>query len=372
MGYYPNWDISRSPAFYPQDIDFSLLTHINYAFAKVDSAGNIQLFDSWADIEYRSDWNSEKPYWGNFRAFSDLKQKHPHIKTLISIGGWTLSDTFSSLAENPVARHNFVQNAIEFCKRYHFDGVDIDWEYPGYAEHQGRPQDKENFTCLLAELHQAAKAQSPSLLVTIAAPAGPWHCQNMEISKIHHFLDWINLMTYDFHGPWTDADNRVTNHHAPLFPPSTGNPALCVCSAVQHYLDQGVPAKKLVLGVPFYGRVFAHSNGLHTPYNGAGGGTTEEIGMRFFYDIKKNLLGTYPSFWDEQAQVPYLFNPHNKEFVTYEDERSLQRKSQLIKQLGLGGAMVWELGLDVRPAWDALHAIVDGLHSKDEKTIKNF
>lgn len=362
VGYYPNWAIYRPTPFYPKDIDCSLLTHINYAFAKVDTAGNIHLIDSWADIEYRSDWNTEKPYWGNFRALFDLKQKHPHLKTLISIGGWTLSDTFSSLANNSAARSNFVRNAIDFCKRYGFDGIDIDWEYPGFAEHSGRPQDKENFPRLLEELYQAAKAEKPSLLVTIAAPAGPWHCQNMEISKIHQFVDWINLMTYDFHGPWSDADNTVTNHQSALFPSSVGSPELCVYSALQHYLERGIPSKKLVLGMPLYGRVFANSNGLYSPYNGAGNGTTAEKGVRFFSDIKQNLLHPYFSFWDEEAQASYLYNPDNKEFITYDSEQALRIKGQLIKQLGLGGAMVWELGLDVRPSWDGLHAVVDELN----------
>lgn len=362
VGYYPNWAIYRTPSFKPQDINFDLVTHINYAFAKVDVKGNIQLFDPWADIDYRSDWNTERPFWGNFKEFSDLKKKHPHIKTLISIGGWTLSDTFSDLANNSKARANFAKNAVEFCQKYQFDGIDIDWEYPGFAEHQGHSYDKENFTLLLAALHEAAKAQTPALLVTIAAPGGPWHYHNIEVEKIHHYLDWINLMTYDLHGPWGDSDNKVTNHHAALYPPAEGNPELSVYSAVKYYLEQGVPSDKVVLGMPLYGRVFANSNGLHSPYKDAGSGTTQEIGMRFFYDIKQNLLTTYQSHWDENAQAPYLFNPNNKEFVTYDNEDSLSLKSKFIKELRLGGAMVWELGLDSRPSWDAMKAISDELH----------
>lgn len=362
VGYYPNWGMYRNPSFKPQDINFNLVTHINYAFAKVDTNGNILLFDPWADTDHRTDWNTEKPFWGNFRAFSDLKKKHPHVKTLISIGGWTLSDTFSVMAANPVARANFAKNAVTFCQKYDFDGIDIDWEYPCFAEHSGRPQDKENYTLLLAELHKAAKTASPALLVTIAAPAGQSHYRNMEVNKIHQYLDWINLMTYDLHGPWGDYDNQVTNHQAALFPPAFADPSLCISAAVQHYLNQGVPPEKLVLGMPLYGRVFAQSAGLYSPYNGPGSGTTQEVGMRFFYDIKQNLLKTYQNSFDEQAQASYLYSPHTKEFITYDDEAILRRKSQYIKEMGLGGAMVWELGLDIRPTWDAMHAIVDELN----------
>lgn len=367
VGYYPNWAIYRNPSFKPHDIDFNLVTHINYAFAKVDTAGNIILFDPWADIDYRTDWNTSKPYWGNFRAFTDLKQIHPNLKVLISVGGWTLSDTFSAMAENPTSRSNFVKSAVEFCKKYQLDGIDIDWEYPGFAEHNGRPQDTQNFTLLLEELHKAAKKQNPPLLVTIAAPAGPHHYCNMEVNKIHNYLDWINLMTYDFHGPW--GGDPITNHHSALYPTKEGDPRFCVSAAVNYYLEQGVPSEKLVLGMPLYGRAFGNViqncvNGLHCPYNGPGGGTTQEVGMRFFYDIKQNLLSSYRLYWDDIAQVPYLYNLWNHEFITFDNETSLRLKSKFIKDMELGGAMVWELGLDVRPTWDAMHAIVDELRQK--------
>lgn len=363
VGYFTNWGIYRNPSLKPHQIDPSLVTHINYAFANVDTAGNIILIDPWADTDYRTDWNSEKPYWGNFLELQDLKKKHPHLKTLISLGGWTLSTTFSALAENPTARRNFAQNAVAFCKKYGFDGVDIDWEYPCYAEHAGRPQDTENFTLLLAELHSAAKDASPNLFVTIAAPAGPFHYHNMEVSKIHHYLDWINLMTYDFHGAWPGDDQ--CNHHSALYAAKEGHPELNIECAVNYYLQQGVPPEKIVVGMPLYGRSFANARstptGLFSTFSGPGGGTTQEVGMHFFYDIKQNLMRTHQYFWDDQAAAPYLYNPQTGEFITFDNETSLQLKCEWIKKMGLGGAMVWELGLDTMPNWDAMKAINQGL-----------
>lgn len=368
IGYYPNWGMYRNPSFKPKDINPNLVTHINYAFAKVDTLGNIILFDPWSDTDYRTDWTKEKPYHGNFRELYELKQKYPHLKTLISLGGWTLSDTFSELADSSAARSNLAKNIVSFCKKYDFDGVDIDWEYPCFDVHSGRPQDKHNFTLLLKEIYTAAKNQSPKLLVTIAAPAGPWHYSNIEVDQIHHYLDWINLMTYDMHGPWADSDNTVTNHQSALYPTTIGNDELNVTSAVLYYLKNGTPAKKLVVGMPLYGRVFANvqstEDGVYSPYNGPGKGTTEEIGMRFFYDIKQNLLSSYDLYWDEQAMVPYLFNRYNKEFITFDNEESLRLKCKLIKELNLGGAMVWELGLDTRPNYDAMTAISQELKKK--------
>lgn len=356
VGYYPNWAMYRQQPFYPKDIPSDLVTHINYAFVKVDAQGNLSLFDPWADTDHRTDWNTEKPYWGNFLQLTELKKENPHLKTLFSVGGWTLSDPFSALAENPQARKNFIAQVVQFAEKYGFDGVDIDWEYPGFAEHSGRPQDKENFTLLLQELSKVAKEHQPPLLVTIAAPAGPKNYKNIELEKIHSYLDWINLMGYDFNGAWGGAED-ITNHNAPLYPTEKGDPQFNVDSAIRYYLSQGVPKEKLVLGMPLYGRSFAGAEGLYGSYTGVGEGTTEEAGMRFFYDIKNNLLGDYIRFWDDQAKVPYLYNPKNKEFISYDDEESLAIKSQYVREMGLGGAMVWELSLDHSPEWSGIRTI---------------
>lgn len=361
IGYYPNWAIYRQPAFYPRDINVDLLTHINYAFVKVDSRGFLILFDSWADTDYRNDWNTEKPFWGNFLQLKQLKKDHPHLKTLFSVGGWTLSDTFSELAARPKARENFIRQCLEFCEKYEFDGIDIDWEYPGFAEHNGHPEDKRNFTLLLSELYQAAKLHEPPLLVTIAAPAGPTHYKNIDVKVIHEYLDWINLMGYDFHGPWGGAEDQLTNHHSSLYPTEKGNPLFNVDSAVNYYLSQGVPSEKLVLGMPLYGRSYGGADGLYAEYKCVGEGTTNEVGFRFFSDIKNNLLSIYIRFWDEKGQVPYLYHPQSRQFITYDDEESLEIKCQYIKDHHLGGAMVWELGLDTRPSWHAMKTIYQTL-----------
>lgn len=357
VGYYPNWAIYRQPSFKPKDIAAKLVTHINYAFIKVDASGNLILIDPWADVDYRTDWNNEKPYWGNFLQLNELKAQNPHLKTLASIGGWTLSDPFSQMAENPHARSHFVRQCLEFCDKYDFDGIDIDWEYPGFAEHGGRPEDKKHFTLLLKELYLAAKAHEPPLLVTIAAPAGPVHCGNMELSTIHPYVDWFNLMGYDFHGPWGGGEDEVTNHQSALYQTEQGDPRFNVDSAVTYYLKQGVPSKKIVLGMPLYGRSYAASGGLYSTYRGIGEGTTNEAGIRFFSDINERLLGSYIRHWDEQAKVPYLYHPETGQFISYDDEQSLAIKCRYIKEKKLGGAMVWELGLDTRPSWDAMNTI---------------
>lgn len=373
IGYYPNWLLygqPNRPQFTPKDIDGTVLTHINYAFAKPIPANELDklsehdlqkpetinklLFDKWADIEHRTNWNTEKPYWGNFQELTELKAKYPHLKTFISIGGWTLSRDFSDIAATPERRKKFAQIAVNFAKKYHFDGIDIDWEFPGFAEHNGKPTDKKNFTQLLKELYQAT--QAAGLLLTFAAPASYEHYNNLELSEIHKYLDWLNLMTYDFHGPWGE---KFTNHLAPVNQPKEGDPKFFLDQAVTDYLKAGIPADKLVLGMPLYGRSFAgtksNTHGLYSTYTGPGGGTVEK-GLYSWPDIKNNLLSKYQNFWDEHTQVPYLYNPKTHEFISYDNEKSLGIKADYAKKHKLGGAMVWQLEND-QAIWDALAVI---------------
>lgn len=364
VGYYPSWAMYRNPSFQPVNINTDLVTHINYAFEKLNDQGEIVLFDPWADIDHRTDWNTELPYWGNFKQLKELKEKNPKLKTLVSIGGWTLSDVFSSIAADPQKTQNFVNSSIQFCENYGFDGIDIDWEFPGFAEHSGRPEDKANYTKFLEALYNASKSHQPPLLVTIAAPAAPPHTNNIELDKIHNFVDWVNIMAYDYNGPW-EPGSGITNFNAPLHQTEKGNPVYNDESTVVLYLSQGVPPKKIVLGMPLYGRSYAgvisQYDGLFSPYSGVGAGTTEEKGIRFFSDIKANLLRTYMRFWDEQSKVPYLFNANEKEFISYDDEDSLALKAQFVKEKQLGGAMVWDLSMDSMPNWNAMKAINQAL-----------
>lgn len=359
VGYFPSWALYRNPKLVPSDINANLLTHINYAFVKADADGNLALIDPWVDIEHGAEEKNEKPFLGNFGELNDLKEKFPHIKTMISIGGQTKSESFSHIAADVELRRVFVQSCIQFCEKYHFDGIDIDWEFPGSGDHQWVLEDKNNFTMLLKDLYAAAKAHNPSLFVTIAAPAGSHNYVNIELEKIAHFVDWINLMCYDFHGPW-DTKNGLTNHNAPLYATELGDPHLNVDSTVRYYLSNGFPAEKIVLGMPLFGRsyvgVSGTPDGLNSHYTGPGKGT-EEIGILFYSDIKQHLLPTYMRYWDDQAKVPFLYNPNVQEFISYDDEDSYRYKCQYIKQQGLGGAMVWELGQDVRPSWELLTVV---------------
>ena len=343
---------------------------INYAFAKPTRSGDVVLFDEWAAVQrpYPGDtW--DQPLRGNFHQLIKLKQQYPHLVTMISIGGWTLSDTFSDIALTSASRAYFARSAVDFMKRYGFDGLDIDWEYPvggGLAGNTNRPQDKQNYTLLLQELRRqldAAEVQDgKTYYLTIASPAGPSNMANLELAQIATICDWINIMTYDFHGDW----ENVTGHHASLRGAGSGDP-LSVEAAVNTHLAAGVAAAKLVVGVPFYGRgwkgVGPTNNGLRQPAAGGAPGTLPPDMEWTYRDIQNRLAtqpGVYKRFWDDQAKAPWVYaaGENGGTFVTYEDTQSLRIKTQFIRDRGLGGVMFWDVSSDSKNPAESLLKVI--------------
>ncbi len=354
VAYYTAWSI-YARSYYVDKIPATHLTHINYAFANISAGGECVLGDPWADVEKAFTGDSwDSPLRGNFNQLKLLKKKHPHLKTLISIGGWTWSARFSDVALTDASRKKFAKSCVAFMSKYGFDGVDVDWEYPvrgGMPSNKTRPADRANYTLLLAELrrqlNELGSQTGRKYLLTIAAPAGPSTYVNLELSKIHPYLDWINLMTYDFAGGWSSK----TNFNAPLYPPAEDAAlGLSAHSAVQAYLKAGVPEKKLVMGVPFYGRgwkgVGGGEHGLRSSHSGVPMGTWEN-GMFDYKDLKANYLGSgYTRHWHATAKVPWLYHPAKKIMISYDDTTSLAAKADYVVKNRLGGVMAWELSCD--------------------------
>ncbi|MCC6297685.1 MAG: hypothetical protein IT314_00190 [Anaerolineales bacterium] len=371
IGYYPSWVADRH--IFLKDIPADKLTHINYAFSNLSADGQCILGDSAADVEKvfskaesvnGQDDAESAALHGNFNQLLELKQKYPHLKVLISIGGWTWSENFSDAAQDDASRQRFVASCVDlYLKQYPgvFDGLDIDWEYPvSGGMTNGKPEDKKNFTLLLAEarrqLDELGKTNNQQYLLTIAAPVGPGNIRNLELAEISSIVDWINLMTYDFHGPW----DTTTNFNAPLFKTvnDPSDSSLNVDAAVQAYLQSGVPPEKLVLGVPFYGYGWNTSseadNGLYQPVSGLASGT-REAGAYEFKDVQENYLSKYQRHWNAEAFVPWLYDSASKTFITYEDAQSLEAKAGYVHDQGLAGVMIWELSQGDESLLDAIH-----------------
>ena len=357
VGYFPSWGVYQRD-YQISDVAAGKLTHLNYGFANVGSNLQIAIGDAQVDPS-------------NFAALQTLKQQHPHLQSLISVGGWTWSEHFSDVALTAASRQTFATSAVNFMTQYGFDGIDIDWEFPvsgGESDNVNRPEDKHNYTLLMQELKSqlnALEAQNGrDYWLSIAAPAGPWTMQNLELAPLAATLDWINLMAYDLAGSW----DPITGHNAALYD-QTSNPAdnrLNWNSAVDAYLAAGVPTSQLVVGAPFYGHVFggvsSTNNGLYQADSTQIAGTFGETGYLAYWDIQARYLAPgsgYTRHWDAQGQVPYLYSPSTQQFVTYDDPESIGLKADYINNRDLGGMMFWELSND---AFD--HSLLTTIHDR--------
>ncbi|MGJ4728223.1 glycosyl hydrolase family 18 protein [Luteimonas sp. SDU101] len=395
IGYFAQWGI-YGRGYLVKNIQSSgsasRLTHINYAFGNVRNnrcevgvtqpadpntgaggdafADYTKAFQAGESVSGAADtW--DQPLRGNWNQLKQLKARNPGLKVLISLGGWTWSRGFSDAAR-PENRQAFVASCIDAYIRGNlpvvegaggpaaaagvFDGIDIDWEYPvacGLA--CGRPEDNANFTALLAEFRRQLDLVRPGLLLTVAVGAGIDKVRVTDPGQYHQYLDYINVMTYDFHGAW---DSR-TNHHSALFAspadPSTGDTAFYNSDdAIQAFLDRGVPAAKLHLGIGFYGRgwtgVAGANNGLYQSGSAAQG--TYEAGIEDFKVIRTRP-GTIHT--DPVAGASWKYD--GSTFWSYDTPQMVGEKMQYVKARGLGGAFFWEFSGD-----DANGTLVNAIH----------
>jgi len=325
----------------PATLAADQLTHVNYAFANVRDGRVVEGFDRDAE---------------NFRILAEVRRAHPHLKVLVSVGGWTWSGGFSDAALTAASRRVFVASAVEFVRRHDLDGFDVDWEYPGLRGNGNvhRPEDKENFTALMAELRTALDADGAArnrrLLLTFAAGASTAFLEHTEMAKVQASVDFVNLMTYDFR---VASVEPVAGHHANLFDQPLDDRNRSGDRTVRQFMDAGVPARKLVLGVPFYGRGWTNvtlapaTDG--TPGTGLYRPGTALTGRSLAYGRLASELVDRDGFvriWDSQAQQPYLWNAATRTVIAYDDPESLRVKARYIREQGLGGAMFWEYGDD--------------------------
>jgi GH18 family chitinase len=315
----------------PDEVAAEKLTHINYAFANIRDGEIVEGFQHDAE---------------NFRILNSLKAKNPALKILVSVGGWTWSGGFSDVALTRESRKRFIDSAIAFLRRHSLDGLDIDWEYPaqsGYGN-VNRPEDRENCTALLAEaraaLDGAGAQDGKRYLLTMATQAADVWLVHTEMDKAQAYLDFVNLMAYD---QFEATSSPITGHHAPLFTSPANPKADSAATSVSHYIAAGVPAAKIVLGVPFYGHAWGDvgpaEGGLYQP-----GKEPASHVYTSFDEIEKNLDGKngFTRQWDDIAKAPFLYNPESRLWVSYEDEQSIRAKAKYVVDRGLGGMMFWQ------------------------------
>jgi len=313
-------------------IDANKLTHINYAFVDVR--------DSMAWLT-----NMETDTV-NFRILNKLKEVNPDLKILISIGGWGWSGNFSDAVLTPDSRSKFAKTSVEIVADYDLDGVDIDWEYPDQIGDNNvfRTEDKQNYTlmfeALRKELDELSKITGKYYELTTAVGASYSYIEHTEMDRAVKYLDFVNLMTYDF---YTSGDSA--GHHSNLCPPEDYEKDASAHKTVRLFLEAGVPAEKLVMGLPFYGRSWimksADKHGINMPVEGRarGGGYT------YIKDSLVNKNG-FVRYWDEKAKAPYLFNSETNQLITYDDEESVRLKCEYVIDNNMAGMMFWQYASD--------------------------
>ncbi|OTB16723.1 glycoside hydrolase family 18 protein, partial [Daldinia sp. EC12] len=317
------------------------LTHLNFAFAYI-APGSFDLIPM--------DDQTPESLW---KLSTDAKQYNPNLKVFVAIGGWTFSDNdtvtqplFGEIASTAANRQKFADNVVRFANRYGFDGLDIDWEYPGAPDRGGKPEDTENFTLLMKTLRQTFNGSPRQLGLTFTAPSSYWYLKWFDLPGLVKYADWINLMSYDLHGTW-DRNNpigAIVQGHTNLTE---------IQLAAQLLWRVGIKPEQVTIGFGFYGRSFELSDpscskpGCRFKGGARPGPCSDTSGVLQYYEIQailKQIPGLRPVH-DEKAAVKYLVFDKNQ-WVSYDDAETFEQKIAWANSIGIGGSLIWAADTD--------------------------
>lgn len=389
--YYGDWSIwGGQDNFYPKDIPAEKLTHLNFAFLDFDAQGNLIFCDS--DAATAASLGQPGVTWGDINAgilpaLINLKAANPNLRTGVSLGGWSKSGDFSTVAANPALRAKLVENTLKFIEYCNMDFVDLDWEYPASVREPDKvdntndegtpnstPADKANYILLLqdfrAALDELGAKNGKYYELTVALPAPQTKLQEgIDIPALFDVVDFANMMTYDMRGAWDPISGHQTGLYTNPDDPYASS-GLSVDDTVQYLLANGAPSDKIVIGVAFYTRgwenvsagnipslpgLFGDAAAVNkdadqSPSRGANNEAPAKAGeggrlggvwsFRSIDKLKAKYAGLV-EYWDDVAKAPYLYNASTGAFFTYDDERSVEAKAQYVLDHNLGGCISW-------------------------------
>lgn len=322
-----------------RDIPGDLCTHVtlNYAGIDKEKLGVKDLIPAYTNNSHYKD-------------FTGIKSKFLFVKTMISLGGWEHgSEPFSYVAADRERRCKFTRNLYKFLKENNFDGVDIDWRFPASPDRSGVPEDKQNYVLFLKSL---CKLRKKGLLVTATIPITPYFLdKGYDVQELAKYLDWFNVIGFDLRGRWSG----IADVHSPLFARSfeTGDTRnLNVAQGLKRLVELGAPKKKLVLGIPFFGRSYVladkDNHSVGAPIKDVPAAPGPFIGsneIMAYYEICTNIEdGTGTREFDNESKCPYMY--YEDQWVGYEDEESVGIKVDYVIKEGYAGVMVFNNDMD--------------------------
>lgn len=324
----------------PRNIDYRLYTHIFHAFIVADGEGHIQRR-------------------GNVPNRDLTTQAHKAgVKVVPSLGGWGWDKQFASIVSKPEAEDRYVQGVMEIVDQFDYDGVDLDWEYPDTKEEVvGFERLTRRFRKAVDEL---GRKKGRRMVVTMAAAANPGTLEWLDKSFVLETMDWINVMTYDFTGAWTD----YAGHHSPLFASSKqpGKPRSTELSMKYLLEERGLPANRLAVGIPLYGRGF----NVAEPYASTKGAPRTPLPRGNYANLHK--LAHSPDWirqWNDQTKNPWLISKKGTAVVGYDDAESVAIKTDWAMKQGFRGVFFWEIHADRLP--DGTHPLQESSRREWEK-----
>ncbi len=310
LGYYPSWETGVTPA----KINYKLFTHLAHSFVDADKDGNLKME-------------------GNMPSADLTTRAHAAgVKVLLSLGGENSGKSFfNDMGRNPKATQHFVQSVTDLLLKYHYDGIDMDWEFPESKE------DGKNLTAMMVLFKDELAKRAPNAIMTMALNSGDWVGKYFDAKTLSSIVAFGNVMTYDFHGPWGS-----NGHNAPLYPVAgdkteeSGN----VIQGMDYWAKtRKWPAAKLLVGIPCFGHGFVGE------WYGKPKEKTKYSDFHFSDSLKLVKEG-WEKRWDSEAAVPYLASKDGSEFISYDDEKSVGLKADWAKKMRFPGIFFWEITED--------------------------